>query len=1116
MTRASAATSRSRCCPSTCPRTPEIRARFEREAKTVSSLNHPNICTLFDVGREGDTDYLVMELIEGETLAERLARGPLLARRRCSSFGTQIADALDRAHRAGVIHRDLKPGNIMLTQIGAKLMDFGLARGTGLTGRRAERARPTRAHAVADGGAAADGRGYDRRHVPVHVARAARGEGSRRAQRHLGAGLRALRDGHGRRAFEGRSQASLIAAILEREPATVGEVPSGSAITAIGGPPHGIDRLIRNCLAKDPEERVQTAHDVKLQLQGIAEGAGLTPTSTASTTGAVAPVLARPRGGSMLAWGIAAVGLLAAAFAWLYPRTPSRAASVRFDVAQPPGTTSFFWPRVSPDGRYLIGVAIDSANVQQAWLRPMDQLDFHPIPGTEGVSRVYWSPDSREVAFVSNDKMQRVSITGGSPVIVCAAQGGADVSWGSRGQILMDGQTGDSLRVVPAGGGELQPATRIDYEGGETGSAWPFFLPDGQHFLFVGNRGNLGTGNIRLGKLGSLESKVLGTTDGRVEYAPGGWVLFLRGTTLLAQKLDVGAGRLTGQPITIRDDLRVGGSAGHFSISSTGTLALSPAMGGARRSIHVADRTGAAGPPLVSGPVATPRVSPDGRRLLYSRVPNVGNEGGEIFVFDLERKTDTRLTFTGDSALSPVWSPDGQRFACMVRGASRSVIRIASADGLGGQDSIAVPDAAPTYLMQWTGDGSIVMFNLKGQCFAVSTGQGGGHRRALGDSTKFLILDQISPDGRWLAGGRGRRTTDFNVYVQSLQGPPGQWQIGSGFLPQWTRGGRELVYETATGDLMAVDIDTSNGFHPGIPRVLFHLPMSSWTPSLYSWGVDATGEKFYLVDPPPNERDLERIEVVTNFENLGDPAAGLLYRHYDERDSRLVAADAGAADAVPGIDHRAGHRAARHRHDDRHVCCCAPDKPGGRPRAAHGRVVSARPVMLANDRLFAADGVGAGDPLRLDPGFRVRLHRRAAQSDRAVQSAASYPDARNGDPRADAQSRREYRDPDFARPADRQHPNRPCAPHRTPATGQPAGATAAADTAIQFDRALRNCGAQPRNHAAGIDGRLYRRFHADDVCLARVDSAGVAVAPAHAACCSASLCGLVGASAAGR
>jgi eukaryotic-like serine/threonine-protein kinase len=854
---------------------PEIRARFEREAKTVSSLNHPNICVLFDVGRapgeagSDDIDFLVMELVEGETLAERLKRGPL-SNADLLRFGTQMADALDRAHRAGVIHRDLKPGNIMITRSGAKLMDFGLARVTGLApggGSGATQAMlsqsPTVAQALTAEGSLL---GTFQYMSPEQL------EGREADARSdiwaLGCVLYEMVTG--RRAFEGRSQASLIAAILEREPAGVGEEPSGSAITAVGGPPHGIDRLIRNCLAKDPDERVQTAHDVKLQLQGIAEGAGLAPTSTVSTVGATAPVLARPRGGSMLAWGIAVAGLLAAVgiFAWLYPRTQSRAASVRFSVAQPPGTTSFFWPRVSPDGRYLIGVAIDSANVQQAWLRPMDQLDFHPIPGTEGVSRVYWSPDSREVAFVSNDKMQRVSITGGSPVIVCAAQGGADVSWGSKGQILMDGQTGDSLRVVPAGGGELQPATRIDYEGGETGSAWPFFLPDGQHFLFVGSRGNLGTGNIRLGKLGSLESKLLGTTDGRVEYAPGGWVLFLRGTTLLAQKLDVGAGRLTGQPITIRDDMRVGGSAGHFSISGTGTLALSPAVGGARRSIHVADRTGAAGPPLVSGPVATPRVSPDGRRLLYTRVPSVGNEGGEIFVFDLERKTDTRLTFTGDSALTPVWSPDGQRFACMVRGASRSVIRIASADGLGGQDSIAVPDAAPTYLTQWTGDGSIVMFNLKGQCFAVSTGQGGGHRRALGDSTKFLILDQISPDGRWLAGGRGRRTTDFNVYVQSLQGPPGQWQIGSGFLPQWTRGGRELVYETATGDLMAVDIDTSNGFHPGIPRVLFHLPMSSWTPSLYSWGVDAAGEKFYLVDPPPNEHDLERIEVVTNFENL--------------------------------------------------------------------------------------------------------------------------------------------------------------------------------------------------------------------------------------------------------
>ncbi len=850
---------------------PEIRSRFEREAKTISSLNHPNICVLFDVGREGETDYLVMELVEGETLAQRLAHGPLSSQD-VLRIGTQIADALDRAHRAGVIHRDLKPGNVMLTKSGAKLMDFGLARVTGL---------------APGGGSGASGAALSQ--SPT-IAQALTAEGSllgtfqymspeqlegREADARsdiwaLGCVLYEMVTG--RRAFEGRSQASLIAAILEREPAPVGEAPSGSVSTA-GAPPHGIERLIRNCLAKDPEERVQTAHDVKLQLQGIAEGAGMAPTSTASVPGpGAAGMPMHRRGGSKLAWSIAAVGLLAAAgmFAWLYPKTTGSSQSVRFRVQPPPGTSDAYWPRISPDGKFFMVIGVDSAGAPRAYVRPMNQLDFHAIPGTEGVRRAYWSPDGREIAFVTGDKIQRVSIAGGSPVVVCAAPGGADLSWGSKGQILMDGQVTDSLRVVPAGGGELQPAARIDRAAGDVGNAWPCFLPDGEHFLFTGNRQGSLSGSIRLGKLGSLDSKLLGESDGRVEYAPGGWVLFVRGTTLLAQKLDLKAGRLTGQPITISDELRVGSSQGHFSVSQTGVLAFSPSGTGQNHSIHEADRSGTLGPPLVSGFVVSPQLSPDGRRLLYARVPNSGSDGGEIYVFDLERHTDTRLTFTGDSAVSAVWSPDGRRFAYIVHGGGGQTVRIASADGLGGQDSISIAAQASAYPAQWVKQGSrLVFFDLAGHVFAVTTEPGSRALQAVGDTTRPMFLPRISPDGRWLAGAIGRPQT-VQIYVQSLEGPRGQWQISTSpaFWSRWTRGGHELLFESTDDHLMAADIDTQNGFHAGTPRELFKLPMSTFGPGQWSWSCDDSGERFFLVARPPTEPDAGAIEVVTAFENL--------------------------------------------------------------------------------------------------------------------------------------------------------------------------------------------------------------------------------------------------------
>jgi Tol biopolymer transport system component len=850
---------------------PEIRARFEREAKIVSGLNHPNICTLFDVGREGEADFLVMELVEGETLADRLRRGPLTPAE-LLRFGTQIADALDRAHRAGVIHRDLKPANVMITRSGAKLMDFGLSRATGLAAPTASTAgtaaglsqSPTLARALTSEGTLL---GTFQYMSPEQL------EGREADARSdiwaLGCVLYEMATG--RRAFEGRSQASLIAAILEREPPAVGEPPSGAP--PIGGPPHGIERLIRNCLAKDPEERIQTAHDVKLHLQAIAEGAGLSATSVAALgTSGRTPASSRPGGpGARLAWGVALAALVAGggAVAWLWPQAHAPAAAVRFRVEPVPNANEMFWPRVSPDGRYLVIEGQDSTGIR-SWLRPLDEVTARPIPGTEGANRVYWSPDSREIAFIVGDKMQRVAIAGSSPTLICAAGGGADLSWGAKGLILMDGHITDSLRVVPAGGGELRPATRVDHATGEIGSAWPCFLPDGEHFLFVGNTNSSFGGNIRLGRIGSLDSKLLGRTDGRVEYAPGGWVLFVRGTTLLAQKLDLGAGRLTGQPITIVDDLRMGSSSGHFSVSNTGVLAIARVAGNEDNAIRLADRRGAvSGPDLVRGTLSNPQLSPDGRRLLYQR-GNASAVTGEIYVYDLERGTDTRLTFAGNLAATPQWAPDGRRFAFATRtGTGAAALHIGSADGLGAPDSMPLPNGLGASLCQWTPDGSrLLFFSSLFRTFVVNVTGADRAPHPLADTTGLLVQAQVSPDGRWLAGVSGS-TTAPQVFVETLGGPPGRWQISTrtGIFPRWTRNGRELLFETFEGVLTAVDIDTKDGFHAGTPHPLFRLPARAFGPDAGSWTCDAAGERFYLV-VPPHGSGAGIVEVTTDFRSL--------------------------------------------------------------------------------------------------------------------------------------------------------------------------------------------------------------------------------------------------------
>jgi Tol biopolymer transport system component len=847
---------------------------------------------LFDVGRapgeagSGEIDYLVMELVEGDTLAERLKRGPL-SPAELLRLGAQIADALDRAHRAGVIHRDLKPGNIMITRSGAKLMDFGLARVTGLAAAAggasgvtvaALSRSPTVAQPLTTEGTLL---GTFQYMPPEQLeGREADARGDIWA---LGCVLYEMATG--RRAFEGRSQASLIAAILERQPPPLGEAAPGTPVSgalssggAAGSMPHGLDRLIRNCLAKDPEDRVQTAHDVKLQLQGIAEGAGISGTSVMS---AQAPALAGARGragrgGARLAWSVAAlaIAVAVAAVGWLYPRATAPSPSYRFRLSAIAGTTDQFWPRVSPDGRYVLVEAADSGGTQRAYVRPMNEITAVPIAGTEALSRAYWSPDSREIAFVANDKIMRVPIGGGSPVIVAEASSGSDLSWSSKGYILRDGRFTDSLSYVPAGGGELKPATRIDRTHHEVGTGWPCFLPDGEHFLFIGNLEGAGvsTGDIRLGKIGSLDSKWLGQSDGRVEYAPGDWVLFVRGTTLLAQKLDVGAGKLTGQPITLTDRLRIGSSAGHFSVSQNGVLAMSIQSGEDAGTVQVAGRSGITNAtPLVTGLLANPRPSPDGHRLLYLRSGRSLGNSGEVYVFDLDRSTNTRLTFTGDLARAPQWSPDGRRFAYLVKSPNGvGTVHIASADGLGGQDSIVAPPGPAPALFQWSGTGSrLVLHSGLGVPITVPTEGTNRTFTPLTDSTLVMIQPRVSPDGRWLTGVIGN-FPNLQIFVQSLSGSPGRWQISSGIggiEPQWTKGGKELVYEGWDGRMMAVDIDTRSGFHAGTPHVLFALPTRSFGVDMPSWGCDVAGEKFYVF-VSPRQLNGGDIEVVSGFRQL--------------------------------------------------------------------------------------------------------------------------------------------------------------------------------------------------------------------------------------------------------
>ncbi len=833
---------------------PEVRARFEREAKTVSSLNHPHICTLFDVGREGDTDYLVMELIEGETLATRLEKGALPTAETLR-IGSQIADALDRAHRAGVVHRDLKPGNIMLTKSGAKLMDFGLARATGMAGpasgsgvtMEALTQSPTIAQPLTAEGTIV---GTFQYMSPEQL------EGKEADVRSdvwaLGCVLYEMATG--KRAFEGKSQASLIGSIMNSEPAPISQVVPMS--------PPALDRLVRACLTKSPDERVQTAHDVKLQLQWIAEGG--------SQAGVAAPVARRRRVRERAAWIVAAFAIVAgsAGVAWLWPRAHAPKPVYRFRTGSIPGIVNYSWPRVSPDGRYLVVQAQDSTGKTTAWLRPMDQTLARPILGSDGLRRAYWSPDNREIVFVANEKIQRLAITGGTPTVVCQARG-SDLSWGAGGFILMDGRFTDSLMVVPARGGELRPATRIYREDGEIGCGWPCFLPDGEHFLFIGNHsGSSVGGDIRLGRLGSLDSRLIGKSDGRVEYAPGGWVLYLKGATLLAQKLDLGHEALTGEPLTIAENIRIGDSAGDFSISMAGVLAYGRGDKMAVQTLVETDRTGRqVGPAITRGLLTNPVLAPDGSRLLLQK-QDAQTSSAQIVVRDLKRGTETKLTLTGD-AVMPVWSPDGRRFACVSADPeSGTSLLVASSDGLGAREEIAVPGGG-WMLTQWSPalDRLIVTPPDYAGTYEADPDSTERAPRVMPGLDHPMAQGTVSPDGRWAAYATNAGGGAPQVYVQSLTGTPGRWQISAdyGMHPHWFKGGSEIIYE-GQSDLMAVSIDTRNGFHPGTPRPLFALPGAHQVREQY-WTGSPDGERFFILQAPRTAAT-GVIEVVTDFASL--------------------------------------------------------------------------------------------------------------------------------------------------------------------------------------------------------------------------------------------------------
>lgn len=809
--------------------TPEIRARFEREAKLISSFNHPNICTVHDVGHEGEDFYLVMELIEGTSLADRTMQGPLPTAD-VLRYGIQISDALDKAHRAGIIHRDLKPGNVMLAKNGAKLLDFGLARGTGPveTAAGSGAHSPTMSRPLTAEGAIV---GTFQYMAPEQL------EGNEADPRTdiwaLGCVLYEMATG--RRAFEGKSQASLISAIMSKEPPPIAQVAPMN--------PPALDRLVKACLEKNPDDRIQTAHDVKLQLQWILEGG--------SQAGVAAPVAARRKSRERLAWiaaGALAVASIVLGAAALKPKRASR--PVIFELTAPAQVRSVDLPRISPDGRRLAFNAIDSLGTQSIWVRQMNSLDAQKLPGTEGASRPFWSPDSRFLAYFSGGKLYKIDVAGGPPIAICDAPRGADGSWGTRGVILFDGSSADSVQKVSASGGIAMGATRIDRANGETYTAWPQFLPDGRHFLYLGYGNAADVRKLHVGAIDSKETRIIGDATSRVEYAAG-YLLQVRDNVLLAQKFDAGARKFASDPFPVAQNVEVGPSgSARFSASSEGTLVYRSGGGSSTNRLVWVDRTGKE-LGTVGNPAryAEPVLSPDGTELAVTMRPPSGNSS--IWTIDLSRNLGSRFTFTQNDASQAVWSPDGLRIAYNVDRSSFNDTYVKPFGGSGADSLLMHPDEADV-ATSWSPDGQWLFH------FTRSSSRPNWDIVALSmsDARSMPVVatpfheyqPAISPDGKLLAYGSMESGTG-EVYVQAFPGPGGKWRVSTsgGGEPRWRADGRELFYMAGDRKLMTVAVTPGSPPKFSLPQPLFTAPVSPDANVRNRYDVSRDGQRFILV-----------------------------------------------------------------------------------------------------------------------------------------------------------------------------------------------------------------------------------------------------------------------------
>jgi Tol biopolymer transport system component len=806
---------------------PDSRQRFEREAKTISQLSHPHICALHDVGREGETEYLVMEYLEGETLSDRLVKGALPLEQTLR-YGQEIADALDKAHRQGIVHRDLKPGNVMLTKSGVKLLDFGLAKvlpspggrgagGEGIT------ALPTQQGLTQEGTIL----GTFQYMAPEQL------EGKEADARTdifaLGATLYEMATG--KKAFPAATQASLIGAILHTDPAPISTVHPMS--------PPALDRVVKTCLAKDPEDRWQNAGDVGKELRWIGEG---------SAAGVAAPAAARVRRRvrESAAWVLAAIGLLFGAASFLTRRGPAGPQPLRFVQAPPPGSEFRFQdcPVLSPDGRRIAFIVSSHGGQTQIWVRSLDTIAAKRLEGTEGAVAGFWSPDGRQIGFFQAGRLRRIDAEGGSIQTICENTGSPlGAAWGA-GQIVFVSQFGAPLSRVPADGGARAPATVIDRARGDAAHLYPTFLPDGRHFVFAARNVDPGKTVLILGDLESKETRVLWRSDTSAVWSPRGYLLFAREGTLFAQRFDARRLEPVGNPVVVVDNVHFFTDNNLVQASAGGDVLAYGLWRHDRRLVWL-DRRGTELGTL--GQIADyedVRISPSGDRVAVSIRDATAGRNLDVWVLDVARGIASRITSERSDEFDSTWSPDGQRLYYVSDRAGYYDLYARPAGG--GAEDVVLKSNWDKLVSDVSPDGQGLLFG----------GSPAGTREdiwllplAAGAQAKPVFQTEFSeysarhsPDGRWVAfssDDAGPR----EIFVQAFpSGPRRRVSVAGGTSPIWSRDGKELYYIGGDGRLTAAPFrPDASGPAFGPPQSLFDLDaagLSAFDPRPYDVAPD--------------------------------------------------------------------------------------------------------------------------------------------------------------------------------------------------------------------------------------------------------------------------------------